>query len=283
MNFTEAKSLTIPEGNVTKITNAAGNILWSAAVEIVSYFTFSSPETFSISVETPGWDGTMYYSTDTANWYEWGGSAVSGTKIYLAGSGNTKVTGTLDTSYAWTLTGSNIACSGNIETLLDWETVAAGEHPSMAYACYHCMFYNCTGLTTAPELPATTLAEVCYAHMFYGCTGLTAAPALLATTLEYRCYAEMFWGCTSLTQAPALPATSLAQECYYYMFYGCTGIKLSETQTGNYTKAYRIPTSGTGTTATNALNNMFSYTGGTFTGTPEINTTYYLDSSCTIV
>lgn len=41
--------------------------------------------------------------------------------------------------------------------------------------------------------------------------------------------------------------------------------------------------SGTGTTATYALEEMFTSTGGTFTGTPAINTTYYLDSSCSIV
>ena len=34
------------------------------------------------------------------------------------------------------------------------------------------MFWNCTSLTTAPELPATTLASECYSGMFNGCTSL---------------------------------------------------------------------------------------------------------------
>ena len=34
------------------------------------------------------------------------------------------------------------------------------------------MFYGCTSLTTAPELPATTLAEACYSGMFCDCTSL---------------------------------------------------------------------------------------------------------------
>ena len=94
----------------------------------------------------------------------------------------------------------------------------------------------------------------------------------------------MFWGCTALTQAPALPATTLSSMCYYYMFNGCTGLKLSTTYTGEYTQEYRIPSSGTGTTAySNALTNMFTDTGGTFTGTPEINTTYYLSNTNTVV
>jgi len=51
------------------------------------------------------------------------------------------------------------------------------------------MFYGCTNLTTAPELPAIALAEYCYNYMFYGCTNLTTAPELPATTLAQYCYA----------------------------------------------------------------------------------------------
>nr|DAZ57621.1 MAG TPA: hypothetical protein [Caudoviricetes sp.] len=67
------------------------------------------------------------------------------------------------------------------------------------------------------------------------------------------------------------------------MFQDCTKIKLSTTASGTYTKSYRIPKSGTGTTATKAMDNMFANTGGTFKETPTINTTYYLDKSNTIV
>lgn len=98
-----------------------------------------------------------------------------------------------------------------------------------------------------------------------------------------RCYAYMFMDCESLTSAPSLPATTLVEGCYFYMFQGCTNIKLSTTASGTYTKLYRIPKSGTGTTAEYALDNMFADTGGTFADTPEINTTYYLDESNTIV
>ena len=149
------------------------------------------------------------------------------------------------------------ACSGNIETLLDYTTTESGNHPTMASSCYEYMFQNCTSLTQAPDLPATTLAE--------------------------GCYVGMFAGCSSLTHAPALPATTLAAGCYYGMFLECTNLKLSSTQTGEYMQEYRIPTIDTGTTATDALTNMFTSTGGTFTGTPEINTTYYLSSDNMVV
>jgi hypothetical protein len=46
------------------------------------------------------------------------------------------------------------------------------------------MFYDCTSLTIAPELPATTLADNCYQYMFYNCASLITAQSILpATTL----------------------------------------------------------------------------------------------------
>jgi hypothetical protein len=87
------------------------------------------------------------------------------------------------------------------------------------------MFKDCTSLTTAPNLPATTLEYYCYNNMFEGCTGLTTAQSKLpATTLANSCYLSMFQGCTSLTKAPELPATALTNACYYGMFKNCTSL-----------------------------------------------------------
>ena len=147
---------------------------------------------------------------------------------------------------------------------------------TLASQCYYSMFNGCTSLTQAPELPATTLSNKCYMYMFNGCTSLTAAPELPATTLADLCYSDMFHGCTSLTQAPELPATTLARFCYEYMFYGCTLLKISTTQSSEYSTAWRIPSSGTiSSEATNWNTNMLVGTGGTFTSNPSINTTYY--------
>ncbi|MBR4347219.1 MAG: leucine-rich repeat protein [Oscillospiraceae bacterium] len=153
---------------------------------------------------------------------------------------------------------------------------------TLANNCYYQMFYGCTGLTEAPALPATTLAKSCYYSMFSGCTGLTKAPALPATTLATFCCQSMFSGCIGLTEPPVLPATSLADSCYSYMFFNCTGIKLSETQDKYYNTEYRIPASGEGTTANNPLSHMFRDTGGTFTGTPSINTIYYIHKEAAV-
>lgn len=253
--------------------------------ESITYLSFIGNEDFTLKTNntTKNWDGTLEYSTDATNWNTWNGTEISssGSKLYLRGTGNTKISdGSPNSRFIFTGTGTlKIACEGNIENLLDYETISAGGHPTMANDCYANMFLNCKSLTTAPALPATTLANGCYYQMFYGCTSLTTAPELPATTLAEYCYRYMFYGCTSLTTAPELPATTLAVECYQGMFYGCTKIKLSTTQTGEYQTAYRIPKSGTGTTASDALYNMFVSTGGTFTGTPEINTTYYTSNT----
>ena len=158
-----------------------------------------------------------------------------------------------------------IAASGNIQYLLD----KTGELLSVSDYCYFSMFDGCTSLTTAPELPATTLANACYAGMFMNCTSLTTAPELPATTLANYCYLSMFYGCSSLTTAPSLPATTLDVDCYNSMFRGCTNLKVNQNGTGN--KIFTCPsTSG----LTNPIDSMFLDTGGTFTGTPTQGNTY---------
>ena len=166
---------------------------------------------------------------------------------------------------------------------------------------YYKMFEGCSSLVNAPALPATTLAEDCYADMFYGCSSLIATPALPATTLANRCYAEMFRGCTNLTTISALPATSLATECYRGMFEGCTSlatlpalpatilpawcyasmfrnctnIKIALTTDDVYVNSYRIPTKGTGTASSGALDGIFAGTGGKWKAAPDLNKTHF--------
>ena len=282
-----------------------------------SYLTFSSPKNFTLKVNnaTKNWDGTLEFFAYDKTWTTWDGTTILSAVaddgeyfLYLRGTENTKITGN-SSNKNWIITGTDIKCIGNIENLLDYATVASGKHPTMAQYCYYhmfsgctalthapalpattltnnCyyyMFYDCTSLTHAPALPATTLTNNCYSGMFSGCTALTHAPALPATTLNQYCYSGMFSGCTALTHAPALPATKLVTRCYQCMFQGCTSLKLSSTKTGEYTVAYRIPTTGNGSAAVNDVQDMFASTGGTFTGTPNIGITYYLSTDNMIV
>jgi hypothetical protein len=203
------------------------------------------PFTLKTGKASKSWGGVLEYSTDTQNWSEWNGTEISSSndgRLYLRGTGNSRIT---DGTNQFVLTDNRrIQCLGNIENLLDYKKVKAGGHPVMAPNCYSGMFPNCTSLTKAPELPATTLAVRCYKGMFADCTSLTTAPELPATTLADYCYGDMFKGCTSLTQAPELPATELASSCYRIMFNNCTSL----------TTAPELPAT---TLAANCYNGMF--------------------------
>lgn len=196
-----------------------------------AYLTFSSADTFKITPSAVSWYGELFYSTDATNWNAFTGDGATAAnngagefRLYFRGKNNTLITGG-NLSY-WIIDAdtASVACSGNIETLLDYTIVEAGNHPTMAANCFANLFKNCTALSSAPELAATNLSNNCYVRMFMGCTGLTAAPALPATTVTGCCYQEMFEGCTSLTQAPVLPAMTLGVGCYIGMFSGCTGL-----------------------------------------------------------
>ena len=112
----------------------------------------------------------------------------------------------------------NVACTGDIRTLLDWKNYNIVKTDNARFCS---LFETCSVLTSAPELPATKLADCCYYYMFYKCTNLTSAPVLPATTLAQECYSNMFTECTNLTSAPELPATKLAVHCYFSMFSNC--------------------------------------------------------------
>ena len=44
------------------------------------------------------------------------------------------------------------------------------------------MFRTCNKITTAPDLPATTLVSSCYNYMFYQCSLLAYIKAMFTTT-----------------------------------------------------------------------------------------------------
>ena len=273
------------------------------------YLEFKSSTPMTITPNYTNSGVTLQYSLDTINWVNISAKGVtpSASVIYFRGraTGTKSLFTSASISNAWIFTGAtNLEVNGGITTLI--QDVLGGKVSDVPLAnyCYASIFYNCTSLVKAPDLPATTLANYCYYRMFYNCTSLVKAPDLPATTLATYCYREVFRGCSSLTIPPALPATTLANYCYYRMFRGCsslttvpelpattlanncyrdmfsncTKIKLSTTKTGGYINTYKVPFVETGTMGSDSLWKMFIKTGGTFTGTPTINTTYYTEN-----
>lgn len=196
----------------------------------------------------------------------------------------------------------------------DWAYLEdAGDLVIMTYSPVgYCesLFQRCFRLTKAPALGEATIGSVACAGMYYGCTSLVNPPAgvikgfltngygsshcmsmfngctslttpvlisLTSSAILTNSLYQMYYGCTSLEKLPrfrgAAPANIAACQ---YMFRGCSKIKLSATEAGEYVNAFRIPWSGTAATiGRDALKDMFTNTGGTFTGTPSANTYYY--------
>ena len=71
------------------------------------------------------------------------------------------------------------------------------------------MFQGCTSLTTAPELPATTLKNYCYECMFYVCTKLNYIKCLATDISATDCTKNWVYGVASTgTFAKASSMTS---------------------------------------------------------------------------
>ena len=191
-------------------------------------FTAEGEQTFKL-VKNGYFPSNIEYSVNEGEWNilkETDEILFGGDKGKLQLRGTNNLNGTsADNNYStinFTDASVKVACTGDIRTLLDYKTYKTVETKEARFCK---LFSGCTELTSAPDLPATTLAESCYYYMFRGCTNLDTAPALPAETLANSCYDSMFLGCTNLKTAPALPAETLVDYCYYYMFNGCKNLK----------------------------------------------------------
>ena len=198
-------------------------------------FTANGEQTFQMAVVTNKYGSYTFpnleYSVNNGEW----AAVKAGTEITfggahgdlrLRGTNNTKGTSSpyvnnnsFDYSEIQFSTKNEVACKGDIRTLLDYKNYKTVNTDN---ARFYKLFAECKQLISAPELPATTLADNCYSAMFVRCSSLISAPKLPATTLADNCYCDMFNGCTNLTSAPELPATTLAADCYIHMFEDCT-------------------------------------------------------------
>lgn len=257
--------------NITGITInewASGSAIGTEEeADLVPYVTFSaeSEQTFKMNFQPQseynafslGEGDYFEYSVGGGKWTKFTSTISDENAVAFGGAkGNLRLRGKSSKGTAVSYTECStisfgnttaVSCTGDIRTLIDYKSYAsentgnarfcylfsgcsalstAPELPAITLAdhCYFGMFADCSSLTTAPELPAQTLKDRCYSYMFYGCSSLTTAPKLSAMTLDVYCYSLMFQSCTSLKTAPALPATELKEACYYATFQGCTSL-----------------------------------------------------------
>ena len=224
----------IKEAIISKGQSVGDNMTeYAAAIKNISsvkpnYLTFTADAESSVYLQNNGSNNpNCEYSFNGTDWITMPTTDADkvvipvGEKIFVRGNNPSGFSSSGSNYSCFEMTGS-ISASGSVMSLID----GTGETTTIpSNYCFFYMFNGCSSLTTAPELPATTLADSCYDDMFQNCSALTTGPSILpAATLAPYCYGNMFRGCTSLTTAPKLPATTLADSCYASMFYGCSSL-----------------------------------------------------------
>ena len=222
-NKVVVKDITVKDWTTDKIINGV------AELDTRPYLTFKAAGEQGFRLDGYGcFPSNIEYSVGTGDWK----TLNDGERISFGGSNGTlrlRGTNIWGTAYSnsayskikFTKNEQLVTCTGDIRTLLDWRIYKTVDTKDARF-CF--LFQDCKVLTSAPDLPATTLAVNCYRGMFSGCKKLETAPALLATKLAEKCYLSMFSGCTNLKTAPALPAKELAKDCYDFMFNECTNL-----------------------------------------------------------
>ena len=278
--LTVGKNKISVSGITVKDWTTSKTIIDGKAEQIIRYVTFTAEreQKFKMTTTENYTISNLQYSVNNGKWE----NVVKDEEVTFGGEyGDLRLRGTNhrgtanhlgDYSTITFTKDAPVACTGDIRTLLDWNNYNTVETQNARF-CY--LFSGCSVLTSAPELPAETLADFCYVRMFEECTNLTSAPELPAETLEDYCYLGMFINCTNLTSAPELPAETLANCCYHEMFWGCTKLSTvtmlapSDQITSKYASLNWLNDAGTGASsrtlkvqnadAYNALKNTADY------------------------
>lgn len=183
-----------------KMIDRYGNELWTKGSEPFTPITrnylrfYATDGDLHIGVNDLSLFNNLECAVDfEENWMAFPADGVdvpNGSSLYLRGDG----TSTSTSSRKFT-TSVPCECHGNVMSLLNKDTFETLK--TCTKYCFLGLFSN-TSIKTAPELPATKLAERCYNSMFYYCSSLMNAPELPATELELYCYSQMFWKCNNL-------------------------------------------------------------------------------------
>lgn len=141
-------------------------------------FTFVSKQDGStVGLAQLSTNQTLQYSLDGINWSSMttitNFNLNNGVSLYVRGKlvGNNS-----ETDYTqFAITGS-VEAKGNINYLWDYDDLNA----PLKECCGFRLFWGCEGLSEVYqlELPATILANLCYRDLFYGCSNITSAPEL---------------------------------------------------------------------------------------------------------
>lgn len=168
----------------------------SASLTQIPYVTFSADAEQIFRMWLDDEITSLQYSVNNAPWQDIPNKGI----VFGGSNGTLRLRGmsALGTNSSQIFFGNKnvyVNCAGDVRTLVDYSNY---ENAKTDQARFQHLFEDCKNLTSAPDLPAMTLASSCYSNMFSGCTGLTSAPVLPATNLNTTCYWSMFSGCANM-------------------------------------------------------------------------------------
>lgn len=242
---------------------AGDTVVWPAAPAASDcrlQFAGNAHLTIRAFSEEKVWDGRIETSVDNgATWQEFLPSSVvedTGSHVILMrGTGNTILSaGNEGEPLIQVETTAGFYVSGKIESMLDWQSVAAGIKPTPAAGAFASFFANNTQLVSGPDLSTLKLTEGCLNNFYVGCSNL-----------EYL---------------PKFKQKYIPPTCMVLMFGGCTKLGLYESYSTSHPYSFRVPADKEGTGDNLVMTWAFVNTGGEVIN-PQINTTYYTGNPVT--
>ena len=172
----------------------------SKAEHIIPYVTFKAEAEQKFKMTTSGNYNisNLQYSVNNGEWK----TVVANTEVPFGGDkGDLRLRGTntngtadgptLISTITFTDETVNVACTGDIRTLLDWRNYNTVDTKDARFCG---LFFHCSVLTSAPELPATKLADFCYYLMFNNCKKLSTVTMLaLDSEITSKSYCVTAW------------------------------------------------------------------------------------------
>lgn len=114
-----------------------------------------------------------------------------------------------------------IDASGDTTSLLNGK----GGDASLNFYAFCKLFYDCSSIRKASEVPSSTLSTGCYMNMYRNCDGLIIPPSILPSeSVTNDAYNGMFWGCENMASIPNVCSKSSARTAMTSMFRDCKNI-----------------------------------------------------------
>jgi len=211
INQNNIKAWTIPEGAVFKVVDSNNVTLWERPyVEECFAINKCNPNDSTalvVSIDNgTGISHTFYYSWDNTVWYtltnSGGFSYIDCTihnKLYIKHDGGLGRLSSGNPVGVIFFTNTPVYLTGNASWLINQNgpNSITSDSDIPVYAFYNTFINNFFIDAHLMKMPLYTNNRCCY-RMFYNNTGLLSAPILPATQLTTNCYQDMFRGCSRL-------------------------------------------------------------------------------------